>query len=67
MEFSQFIEWCFLGILSASSVYGVKVLASLNNSIQDLNVKIAVVIEKVSSHEKRLDKHEEQLEMLNKI
>lgn len=60
MEFAKFVEWAFYGVVGGCSIMGVRVLS-------ELNIKIAVIIEKVSSHEKRLDKHEEQIEILNKV
>lgn len=66
IQFSEFVNWAFYGVVSGCAVYGVSILAKLNSSIQDLNVKIAVVIERQSGHEKRLDKHDEQIETLSK-
>ena len=57
MEFAKFVEWAFYGIVGGCSVVGVRTLS-------ELNVKIAVIIERMSNHEKRLDKHEEQIEEL---
>lgn len=59
MEFAKFVEWAFYGIVGGCAVVGVRTLS-------ELNVKIAVIIEKMSSHEKRLDKHDEQIENLIK-
>jgi len=66
MEFAKFVEWVFYGLIGGCAVYGVAILSKMNESIQDLNVKIAVVIEKTGSHEKRLDKHDDLFESIKK-
>jgi len=66
MDFQAFVSWCFYGLIGGCAVYGVAILAKMNESIQDLNVKIAVVIEKTGSHEKRLDKHDDLFENMKK-
>lgn len=45
--FAQFINWGFLLMLSALAAWIAK-------SISDLNVKIAVIIERTESHENRI-------------
>lgn len=57
MEFAKFVEWAFYGIIGGCAVVGVK-------SLLDLNVNIAVIIERIANHDKRLDKAEEQIEEL---
>lgn len=66
MDFAQFVEWVFYGLISGCFVYGVSILKNLNKSIETLNIQIAVIIEKTSNHEKRLDKHDEQIDKLIK-
>ena len=64
MQFPDFVQWCFYGLMGGSVVYGVTILAHLKNSIDTLNEKIAVVIEKTSWHEKILDRHSAAIEQL---
>lgn len=52
MEFSEFVNYCFYSLLSGSSCW-------IAYSITQLNVKIAVVVEKVSNHEHRITKLED--------
>lgn len=44
--------WSFIGLHIASSIKEAK------DSIQELNVNVAVVVEKVGNHEKRIEKLE---------
>ena len=66
MDFHQFMEWAFLGIISFASLYAVTILAALKKSIDQLNIKIAEVIEKSSWHEKWLTRHDIEIQDLKK-
>lgn len=57
MDFEGFKEWVFLGLLSG----GVYILWTLKLSIEDLNIKMAVIIERTSNHEKRIEKLESEI------
>lgn len=50
-DFHEFAYWGFQGLITISALWIAK-------SVSDLNVKIAVVIEKLDSHEKRIEKLE---------
>lgn len=50
MTFDQFIQWAFLGLLSGS----VYILWQLKESVAELNTKIAVVIQRLDSHDQRI-------------
>jgi len=43
------------GLLAGSVVFGVGELREISNTISSLNERMAVVVEKVSNHEKRID------------
>ena len=66
MDFSAFKDWVMLGLLGglvyviweAKNVIAVK-LDSLDTSVKILNIQVAVVIEKTTNHEKRIEKLEE--------
>jgi len=47
------------GLLVLVAKQAVQLLADLKRSIDELNVKIAVIIERVDSHEKRIARLEE--------
>ena len=59
MGFDQFITWLFYGVMGGVSAFGVYILAKLLTSVEELNVKMAVIIFRTEDHEKRLDKLEE--------
>lgn len=58
MEFSDFVTWGFLGMISFIALRVVKFLDRTNNSIEELNKSIAVVIEKLENQEERIQKLE---------
>jgi hypothetical protein len=66
MDFNQFVQWAFYGLLSGAVIVAVNILKHLSESVDKLNERVAIIIEKVSLHEKRLDKHEEKIEELEK-
>lgn len=48
-NFSAFVNWGFQALLLALVTWGVTELSSLSRSVSDLNVKIAVVVERDSA------------------
>lgn len=64
MQFSEFITWGFLGILSAGLAFLIAILNEVKISIQGLNERMAVMIEKTVWHEKALEKHDERIAKL---
>ncbi len=61
MDFAKFVEWTFYGIIGGCSVYLVSIISGIKESIDKLNINMAVIIEKTSSHEKRIEKLEEKI------
>jgi hypothetical protein len=45
-HFLDFVSWGFQAMLLAISAWGVTELSSLSKSVQELNVKMAVVVER---------------------
>jgi len=56
MTLSGLMEWAFLGMLAG----GVSILWQMKNSMQEMNVKLAVILERIDGHEKRLTRLEEK-------
>ena len=56
MEFSNFLTWGFTGLLSGILVYAVKVLTDIKLSVEELNERMATIIEKTFWHEKEMEK-----------
>jgi hypothetical protein len=46
LKFSYFVGWGFQALIVAIGAWGVSELSSLSKSVQELNVKMAVVVER---------------------
>jgi len=60
MSFPDFIEWCFLGVISG----GVVVLWQVKETISGLNTRIEILIEKHEHHRDTIEDHELRLRMV---
>jgi hypothetical protein len=64
-KFQEFVQWGFQALLLAIVTWGVSELAGVNKSIQELNIKMAVIVAKgeflervQEAQAKRIDKLE---------
>jgi chaperonin cofactor prefoldin len=55
--FSYFIQWGFYGLLLYFAYDLKNTLKTMSTSVENLNLKIAVVIEQTESHKEKLDEH----------
>ena len=56
MQFDQFLSWGFTGLISGILIYGVKVLQDIKSSVEELNQRMATIIEKTQWHEKEMER-----------
>ena len=66
IEYNQFIQWLFFGVVGFAAIFSVRILSSLKDSVDNLNVKIAIIIEKTVWIEETLDRHQAEIEHLKK-
>lgn len=64
MQFSEFLTWGFTGLISGILIYGVKVLQDIKSSVEQLNERMATIIEKTSWHEKEMERLNGKIEMI---
>lgn len=62
MQFSEFIQWSFLGVVSG----GVYILWQMKESVSSLNTKIEVLIQQHEESRKDIDDHESRLRQLER-
>jgi len=56
MQFNDFLTWGFTGLVSGILIYAVKVLTDIKRSVEELNERMATIIEKTAWHEKEMEK-----------
>lgn len=64
MKFDEFLSWGFTGLISGILIYGVKVLQDIKSSVEELNERMATIIEKTSWHEKEMERLNGKIEMI---
>ena len=66
-QWEQFLDWGLKALLGAICVQGVNILSQMKKSIDDLNSKVAIIIEKTDWHSKELDKLENRVTKLEHL
>jgi len=61
-QFNQLIQWAFYGVATFLGSIGVGTMMGMRRSVEELNKNVAIVIVRVDTHEKRLDRHDEILD-----
>jgi hypothetical protein len=64
MEYADFVQWVFYGVIGGSTVYGVSILQKMGKSIEQLNVNVAVLLERTNFHERQIEKHDDRISKL---
>jgi len=59
--------WILGSLLVGSVTMGVNTLEKLSNSVNDLNYKIGIVIERTDIQQKKIEDHEDRLRSVEKI
>jgi hypothetical protein len=54
MNWTDFAQWSFYGLISVIAIYVANTLSKLTDSVQDLNIKFASMLEKSAWHEREL-------------
>lgn len=65
-SFVSFVGWGFQAMIIAIGTWGVTELSSLSKSVQELNVKMAVVVERDNSRGEQVKRLEDRVEKLEK-
>jgi len=55
MQFTQFVEWGFLALITGAISWTALILKGIGKDIAELNKQVAALLEKTSWHEKALD------------
>lgn len=66
MDFNQFLSWAFPALLSSVLIYGVKVLQDIKTSVDELNERMATIIERTAWHEKEMERLNDKILWIEK-
>lgn len=63
-QVKEWIDWIIKGLVGFFLVQGLEFMQKTESGLQDLSVKLAVIVEKVANQDKILERHEETLKEL---
>ncbi len=63
-QVKEWIDWIIKGLVGFFLVQGLEFMQKTESGLQDLSVKLAVIVEKVANQDKILDRHETALKEL---
>ena len=64
MKFEDFIYWFFLGVVSGGVILITQILKGINDNLSDMNIKMAIILEKTAYHERELTKLDNRLSIV---
>jgi len=60
-QLRQIADWIIKGLIGFFLVQGVEFMKKTETGLQDLSIKLAVIVEKVANQDKTVDKLEKRL------
>ena len=66
LEFQNLVQYVFYGLLTYYALDMARTVKQAKTSIEELNGRVGVVIEKITGHEKSIDEHNERLRYLER-
>jgi len=66
VDYNQLVNWIFFGVVGFCFVNAVRVLGSLKVSIDELNIKMATIITRITYHEKSIEDIKQELNFIRK-
>jgi hypothetical protein len=61
MDLKGIVDWAIRGILAFFLIQGVEFMRDTKIGLQDLSVKLAVIVEKVTNQDKTIEKLEQRI------
>ena len=61
MDVRSIVDWAIRGILAFFLIQGVEFMRDTKIGLQDLSVKLAVIVEKVTNQDKTIEKLEQRI------
>lgn len=66
MSFDQFVQWGFYSLISVVAVYIASEFATLSKSVDELNLKVASMLEKFVWHKRDIDELKDRVDAIEK-
>lgn len=60
-QVKEWIDWIIKGLVGFFLIQGLEFMKKTETGLQDLSVKLAVIVEKVANQDKILERHEDVL------
>jgi hypothetical protein len=64
MDFKSLTDWIIRGIVAFFLIQAIEFMKETKVGLQDLSVKLAVIVEKVTNQDRIIDMHEKRIQSL---
>ena len=66
LDFKQISDWAIKGIVAFFLIQAVEFMKETKAGLQDLSVKLAVIVEKVTNQDRMIELHEKRIQQLER-
>lgn len=66
MDFKSLTDWVIRGIVAFFLIQAIEFMKETKVGLQDLSVKLAVIVEKVTNQDRLIDMHEKRIQQLER-
>ena len=66
MDFKNISDWAIKGMVAFFLIQAIEFMKETKVGLQDLSVKLAVIVEKVTNQDRLIDMHEKRIQQLER-
>lgn len=66
MDFKNITDWAIRGIIAFFLLQAIDFMKETKVGLQDLSLKLAVIVEKVTNQDRLIDMHEKRIQQLER-
>lgn len=67
MDLKSLTDWIIRGIVAFFLIQAIEFMKETKVGLQDLSVKLAVIVEKVTNQDRLIDMHEKRIQQLERV
>lgn len=67
MDFKNISDWAIKGMVAFFLIQAIEFMKETKVGLQDLSVKLAVIVEKVTNQDRLIDMHEKRIQQLERV